>query len=62
MPGGCKSLAGIYGDSKPTLALMPIGVNGIDFMKKCKQTEADRRECIKRGAETVLCKERELET
>ena len=51
MPEGCESLDSIYGKSKACLALMPIGINGHELMKKSKQTEAERLECKKRGAE-----------
>ena len=45
------SLDTIYGKTPaPSLILMPIGEKGADLWARCKQSEADLRECIKRGA------------
>lgn len=49
----CKdeALNKVYGESKPGPILMPDGMNGVELLKKCKQTEAERLECKKRGAD-----------
>jgi len=51
MPKGCPSLDPIYGESTAGSALMPVGEKGEEILRRAKQSEAERRECQKRGAE-----------
>jgi hypothetical protein len=51
MQKGSNSFDSIYGKSKDQWVLMPKGENGSTLLGKCKQTEAERLECEKRGAE-----------
>jgi hypothetical protein len=49
---GCSSIDAIYGASPATGWIwMPVGETGQEIMARSKQSEADKRECIKRGAE-----------
>lgn len=46
-----KALNGVYGESKDGPILLPDGEDGMELLKKCKQTESERLECKKRGAD-----------
>ena len=48
-----EALNKIYGESKPSPILLPDGVSGAELWAKCKQTDEERRECQKRGAEFI---------
>jgi len=45
------SLDKIYGPAFPGPILLPVGERGEDILKRARQSEAERRECRKRGAE-----------
>ena len=51
MPAGCPSLVAVYGVSTAGSALLPVGYSGAELLAMAKQTEAERAECRKRGAE-----------
>lgn len=46
-----EALNKVYGKSKDGPILLPDGKDGMELLKKCKQTEAERLECKKRGAD-----------
>jgi hypothetical protein len=46
-----KELIKVYGPAYYGSIWLPDGISGADLWAKCKQTEEERRECIKRGAE-----------
>lgn len=46
-----SNLNSIYGKWDGGKILLPEGMSGEELLKICKQTEAERLECIKRGAE-----------
>lgn len=50
-PPGCASLDVVYGSSTTAVLWMPVGQTGEEILAKAKQTEAERKECIRRGAE-----------
>jgi hypothetical protein len=41
----------IYGESKLGFICLPDGVTGAELLLKNKQTDEEKKECIKRGAE-----------
>ena len=45
------SLDKIYGPSSKAVLLLPVGEKGEDILRRAKQTESERAECKKRGAE-----------
>jgi hypothetical protein len=45
------SLDKIYGPSSEAVLLLPVGEKGEDILRRAKQTESERAECKKRGAE-----------
>jgi hypothetical protein len=48
-----ENLIKIYGKSYLGPIYLPDGISGEELLKRCKQTEIERQECIKRGAEFV---------
>lgn len=46
-----EALLKIYGPAYHGPIYLPDGINGAELLAKCKQTDEERRECIKRGAE-----------
>lgn len=52
-PSNDCQLDSIYGKWEGGKILLPEGMSGEELLKICKQTEAERRECIKRGAELI---------
>lgn len=50
-PQAQTSLDKIYGPAFPGPILLPAGERGEDILKRARQSEAERRECQKRGAE-----------
>jgi hypothetical protein len=52
-PCNDEALNAVYGESKPGPILLPDGINGAELWSKCKQTDEERRECLKRGAEFI---------
>lgn len=51
MPPGCPSLDGVYGTSVTQVIWLPQAETGQALWAQAKQTEAERQECRKRGAE-----------
>lgn len=51
MPAGCASLDGVYGVSPARRIWLPKGVKGQELWAQAKQSEEERRECKRRGAE-----------
>lgn len=50
-PCSDQALNAVYGESAPWPILLPDGISGTELWSKCKQTDEERRECQKRGAE-----------
>lgn len=50
-PCSDQALNAVYGESAPGPILLPDGISGTELWSKCKQTDEERRECQKRGAE-----------
>ena len=50
-PPGCPSLDAVYGTSTTAVLWMPAGESGEAILARARQSEAERRECAKRGAE-----------
>lgn len=52
-PCSDQALNAVYGESAPGPILLPDGISGTELWSKCKQTDEERRECQKRGAEFI---------
>ena len=50
MQAGCPSMDRLYGPSSAGWILLPVGQPGSVLWQQARQTEAERRECQKRGA------------
>lgn len=46
-----EALIKVYGPAYYGSVWLPDGISGKELLAKCKQTEEERLECIKRGAE-----------
>ena len=46
-----EALLKVYGPAYNGPIYLPEGISGKELWAKCKQTDEERRECIKRGAE-----------
>lgn len=50
-PSNDSQLDSIYGKWVGGKIMLPEGMSGEELLKICKQTDSERLECIKRGAE-----------